>query len=88
MLVIDTITSIAAETIENNDVKNLFDRVLFLKETSTKLKRLAYQNDLAVIVVNNVAAGFSEDFKKSNKVFHNQLFYFIFILSSKNINYF
>jgi len=54
--------------LEANDSKNLFERSIFLKSLSSKLKSLAYQYDLAVILINNVISAFSEDYKKSNKV--------------------
>ena len=66
---IDNIASISSEILEVNDAKSLFDRGLFLKSLTTNLKALAYKHDIAIIIINNVVASFSDDYKKSQKVY-------------------
>lgn len=68
VIVIDNIASLASEIVENNDVKNLFERGIFLKQLSTSLKTMAYKYDIAVIIINNVIASFSDEYKKSKQV--------------------
>ena len=68
---IDNIASITSEMMESHDSsKNnmFFERSSFLKSLSTRLKTIAYQNDLAMVLVNNVISAFSDDYKKANKV--------------------
>lgn len=59
-----------------------FERTSFLKSLSTRLKTIAFQNDLAVVLVNNVISAFSEDYKKANKV-KNSYFHFELIKNLK-----
>ena len=51
------------------NLSDLNERTIFLKQTIKTLKSLAYQYNIVIITINNVIAQISEDFyQKKNKV--------------------